>query len=159
MRLFDFANLFNAPPEANGVRWVATRIGDKKFRMHSDDKYLDQINGVVEPDMVRLFESLLRDGDCVLDVGANIGCTSLLFASSKATPGCARRKWGRSTSSKSMSRAPICAARTIRIRLSRHVSPHREQLPLPETDRRVRPVTAAEELADEKKTGRTLSFG
>lgn len=80
MRFFDFANLFNAPPDANGERSVVTRIGAKKYRMRSDDKYLDQIRGVFERDMVKLFDSLLRDGDCVLDIGANIGCTSLLFS-------------------------------------------------------------------------------
>jgi len=36
------------------------------------------VEGVYEPDCTRLFESLLRPGDCVLDVGANIGWFTLL---------------------------------------------------------------------------------
>jgi len=48
--------------------------------MVSDDTYLDQSKGGFEPDMVRLFESLVTPGDHVLDVGANVGCTALLFS-------------------------------------------------------------------------------
>ena len=33
-----------------------------------------------EPESVRLFDALLRQGGIALDVGANIGCTSLLFS-------------------------------------------------------------------------------
>jgi FkbM family methyltransferase len=59
---------------------VTTRVGAKNYRITSNDKYFDHIKGEFEPAMVTLFASLLRDGDCVLDVGANIGCTSLLFS-------------------------------------------------------------------------------
>jgi FkbM family methyltransferase len=100
MRLFNFAKRRKplptaaAPPHEEpavagpapdsardgGERSVLTRIGGRQYRMTSDDKYLDHITGQFEPDMVALFSSLLRGGDCVLDVGANIGCTSLLFS-------------------------------------------------------------------------------
>ena len=73
-----------APPlltqPAADERSVTTKIGDKTYRITSDDNYLEHIKGEFEPAMVTLFASLLRDGDCVLDVGANIGCTSLLFS-------------------------------------------------------------------------------
>jgi FkbM family methyltransferase len=65
---------------AAGERSVTTQIGARKYRIASDDNYLDHIKGTFEPAMVTLFASLVRDGDCVLDVGANIGCTSLLFS-------------------------------------------------------------------------------
>lgn len=60
-------------------RSIITRIGKRDFSVTSDDKYLDHIQGEFEPNMVKIFESLVKDEDIVLDVGANIGCTSLLF--------------------------------------------------------------------------------
>ncbi len=91
MRLFKHAKLCRPlpvqppidPVEASNdacERSVLTCIGARQYRMTSDDKYLDQIKGVFERDIVALFTSLLRRGDHVLDVGANIGCTSLLFS-------------------------------------------------------------------------------
>lgn len=92
MGLFDFAKRHkpasapSAPmpqPVAEagpGERSVTTRIGADNYLITSDDNYLDHIKDEFEPAMVTLFASLLRDGDCVLDVGANIGCTSLLFS-------------------------------------------------------------------------------
>lgn len=88
MRLFDLARLRRPPSLAallpasqndDGTRTVRTRIGQRSFEVSSDDRYLDHIKGEFEPDMVRLFTSLIRPDDVVLDVGANIGCTSLLF--------------------------------------------------------------------------------
>ena len=46
----------------------------------SDDDYLEHLGHAFEPDMVNLFETLLKRDDIAFDVGANIGCTSLLFA-------------------------------------------------------------------------------
>jgi len=54
-------------------------IGGKTYVLTSDDDYLRQLIGGFEPDMVQLFECLLRKDFCVADVGANIGCTSILF--------------------------------------------------------------------------------
>src|SRR5262245_41511690 len=54
-------------------------IGGTKFVIASDDTYLDYIQGGFEPDMVALFRSLVSEKDIVFDVGANIGCTALLF--------------------------------------------------------------------------------
>jgi FkbM family methyltransferase len=72
----------SAPVEehASGTRSVLTRIGHAQYQIVSDDDYLDHIQGEFEPDMTRLFEALIKPGDIVLDVGANIGCTSILFA-------------------------------------------------------------------------------
>lgn len=58
---------------------VRTRIGARKFTLTSDDKYLEDVQDEFEPDLVSLFSSLVRADDVVLDIGANIGCTSLLF--------------------------------------------------------------------------------
>lgn len=60
-------------------RSVAANIGGRIYQISSDDDYLDGIKGEFEPDMVRLFDALIKPEDIVLDVGANIGCTSILF--------------------------------------------------------------------------------
>ena len=60
-------------------RTVQTRIGERNFNVISDDNYLEHIRGVFEPGTVRLFSALVRPHDTVLDVGANVGCTSMLF--------------------------------------------------------------------------------
>jgi FkbM family methyltransferase len=58
---------------------VMVDIGGKSFRIMSDDDYLDHIKNGFEPDMVKLFRALAAGSDTVLDVGANIGCTAILF--------------------------------------------------------------------------------
>ncbi|MEN9590628.1 MAG: hypothetical protein RLZZ481_2414 [Pseudomonadota bacterium] len=60
-------------------RLVRTEINGKSYGISSDDDYLDHVEGEFEPEMVSLFKTLLQPTDTVLDVGANIGCTSLLF--------------------------------------------------------------------------------
>ena len=60
-------------------RVVRTNINGKSYSISSDDDYLDHVEGEFEPEMVSLFKSLLQPSDTVLDIGANIGCTSLLF--------------------------------------------------------------------------------
>lgn len=56
------------------------KIGDKQYIISSDDDYLKNMGNSFEPEMVKLF-SLLADGSrVILDIGANIGCTALLFA-------------------------------------------------------------------------------
>ena len=67
-------------PVTTEERSVITDIGGKRYRIASDDTYLNHIDGNFEPDMVALFDTLVESGHCVLDVGANIGCTSILFA-------------------------------------------------------------------------------
>ena len=56
------------------------KIGDKKYLIHSDDNYLQHIGGEFEPDMVKLFQTVAADSGVILDIGANIGCTALLFS-------------------------------------------------------------------------------
>lgn len=68
-------------PDADGPGHVTTDIGGKRYRIESDDNYLDHIRGVFEPHMVQLFDALVKPSDTVLDIGANIGCTSILFGS------------------------------------------------------------------------------
>lgn len=89
LRLFDLARIRKPLSAGSGEqrpvdkeRAVLTRIGARQYQVTSDDNYLDHVQGEFEPDMVRLFSLLLRPGDCVLDIGANIGCTSLLFSQS-----------------------------------------------------------------------------
>ena len=55
-------------------------IGDKSHEISSDDLYLSQMPPVFEPAMVRLFRALITPGMTVLDIGANIGMTALLFS-------------------------------------------------------------------------------
>lgn len=64
----------------NAIRSKTVKIGKRKFRISSDDDYLNHIGSHFEPSMVRVFESLIRKEDTVLDIGANIGCTTLLFS-------------------------------------------------------------------------------
>lgn len=64
----------------NQEKTFEIRIGSRSYLLSSDDTYLDAMGGEFEPHMVRLFETLLPSNSCVFDVGANIGCTSLLFA-------------------------------------------------------------------------------
>lgn len=75
---------------------INLRIGSKKYQIVSDDDYLPQMRSGLkssfvnliktlikrndfEPKMVRLFQTLIKENDIVIDVGANIGCTSILF--------------------------------------------------------------------------------
>ena len=62
------------------LRELTVDIGGTPYVITSDDDYLEQIRGGFEPDMVRLFRTLINPMDVVLDVGANIGCTALLFS-------------------------------------------------------------------------------
>ena len=55
------------------------QIGAKFYDMTSDDAYLDKMGRRFEPAMVRLFETLVKKDHQVLDVGANIGFTAILF--------------------------------------------------------------------------------
>jgi FkbM family methyltransferase len=76
------ANEEPAPPLAPPVseRSVNTFIDQKNYVIASDDNYLDCIEGRFEPDMVKLFGTLVNPADTVFDIGANIGCTSILFS-------------------------------------------------------------------------------
>lgn len=69
------------PPARPGgrARHVTTDIGGRQYRIASDDNYLDHIQGTFEPSMVELFDTLVKPAHTVLDIGANIGCTSILF--------------------------------------------------------------------------------
>ncbi len=61
-------------------RQLAVDIGGRSFVLESDDRYLDSLKDGFEPDTVALFRTLATGADVVLDVGANIGCTTLLFS-------------------------------------------------------------------------------
>ena len=61
------------------INEINLRIGDKEYAIVSDDDYLNHIKPGFEPQMVKLFECLVSKNDHALDVGANIGCTSILF--------------------------------------------------------------------------------
>jgi FkbM family methyltransferase len=63
-----------------GMREIVVDIGGKRYSIRSDDSYLDQMKRGFEPDMVKLFETVADHSDAILDIGANIGCTALLFA-------------------------------------------------------------------------------
>ncbi|HEY0846053.1 MAG TPA: FkbM family methyltransferase [Noviherbaspirillum sp.] len=61
-------------------RSVITDIGGKRYRIASDDDYVSNLGAHFEPSMVALFDALIERHHTVLDIGANIGCTTLLFA-------------------------------------------------------------------------------
>lgn len=56
------------------------QIGDQTREVSSDDRYLEHMGEVFEPDMTALFKALIDPGMVVADVGANIGMTALLFS-------------------------------------------------------------------------------
>lgn len=58
---------------------VKVDIGGNNYFLTSDDDYLDYIRNGFEPDMVELFKTLAIDCELILDIGANIGCTAILF--------------------------------------------------------------------------------
>jgi hypothetical protein len=58
---------------------VKVDIGGKDYTITSDDDYLEHIKNGFEPHMVKLFRAVASDSKVILDVGANIGCTALLF--------------------------------------------------------------------------------
>ncbi len=58
---------------------LKVEIGDQRFLIASDDEYLRQLRKGFEPEMVKLFRAVASGSRVVLDVGANIGCTALLF--------------------------------------------------------------------------------
>jgi FkbM family methyltransferase len=60
-------------------REISVEINNREFAISSDDNYLDYIKNGFEPEMVALFKTLLGPDDVVLDIGANIGCTAILF--------------------------------------------------------------------------------
>lgn len=55
-------------------------IDGKNFFVSSDDHYLDHMGGNFEPHMVTLFKKIVLPTDVVVDVGANIGLTTILFS-------------------------------------------------------------------------------
>ena len=76
---------------------IRLRIGDRRYAMATDDLYLTQSRTDImhqtkklikllvrregfEIPMTRMFATLIRPDFQILDVGANIGCTSLLFS-------------------------------------------------------------------------------
>lgn len=61
-------------------RQVMVDIGGKNYQITSDDGYLDGIKSGFEPNMVKLFQAVAKNSRVSLDIGANIGCTALLFA-------------------------------------------------------------------------------
>jgi FkbM family methyltransferase len=54
-------------------------IGDREFDIVSDDDYLAAMGPAFEPELVALYRRLVRSQHRVLDVGANIGMTAILF--------------------------------------------------------------------------------
>jgi FkbM family methyltransferase len=68
-----------AASRSSEERFVRTKINGKSYSIASDDDYLDHVEGEFEPEMVSLFKALIQPNNTVLDIGANIGCTSILF--------------------------------------------------------------------------------
>jgi len=62
------------------IREAGVDIGGRVYTIASDDDYLTYVSSGFEPQMVHLFRTLARGSDVILDVGANIGCTAILFS-------------------------------------------------------------------------------
>lgn len=60
-------------------RELTVNIGGNKYTIASDDDYLKHIRNGFEPEMVKLFKILATKSETILDIGANIGCTAILF--------------------------------------------------------------------------------
>jgi FkbM family methyltransferase len=56
------------------------KIGEKFYTVSSDDDYLAHMGAEFEPHMVKLYQALIEPDDVVVDIGANIGLTALLFS-------------------------------------------------------------------------------
>jgi len=61
-------------------RCAEIAIGDARYQIASDDEYLSALGSAFEPHTTALFRALLKPGAVVADIGANIGCTSILFS-------------------------------------------------------------------------------
>lgn len=66
--------------DSRTVTRAIVEIGEKKYTLVSDDQYLKQIQGRFEPKIVKLFKTVANNSEVILDIGANIGCTALLFS-------------------------------------------------------------------------------
>jgi FkbM family methyltransferase len=55
-------------------------IGGESYNLSTDDDYLTDDTHNFEPHLITLFDCLCGKNDVVMDVGANIGATSLFFA-------------------------------------------------------------------------------
>lgn len=64
----------------SGERRARIAIGDNTYEIASDDDYLTVLGTEFEPQTTALFRTLFEPAAVVLDIGANIGCTSLLFS-------------------------------------------------------------------------------
>lgn len=64
------------------------KIGSKKYKMVSDDLYLENMPDEFEPYMTKLFSRLIGKDDFVVDIGANIGMTGILFGELAAKAVC-----------------------------------------------------------------------
>ena len=60
-------------------------IGGKDYTLASDDQYLGTLGRIFEPRSVELFRTIAGSPRTIFDVGANVGCTALLFADMAAT--------------------------------------------------------------------------
>ena len=60
-------------------RKITVKIDQKDYVITSDDDYLEGIKNGFEPNMVEMIKALVNKNDYILDIGANIGCTSILF--------------------------------------------------------------------------------
>lgn len=61
------------------------QIGSNVYTLFSDDSYLSSMSDIFEPTYCSLMYSLLQSHFTILDIGANIGCTALLFGQSGAS--------------------------------------------------------------------------
>lgn len=61
-------------------RTQEVQIGTEIYPITSDDTYLEYISTNFEPEMCEFFKLSLKKEHTVLDIGANIGCASLLFS-------------------------------------------------------------------------------
>ena len=67
-----------SPPVPDHEAWVD--IGGRQYLIEADPAYLAHIRPVFEPRMAKVFHLLASGARTVVDVGANVGCTALLYS-------------------------------------------------------------------------------
>jgi FkbM family methyltransferase len=62
------------------MKELVVKIDNKKYKLCSDDNYIEHVKNNFEPEMIELFKTIISKDSIIIDIGANIGCTTIFFA-------------------------------------------------------------------------------